>query len=682
MSTSKDATMRDPIETEALLHTLGNGALLSCQRRPPLVARLHGGVKALWRRITGVSIHIKLLGVVFVVVLLMATGMILTTHQRLLDNLGQELEMRGIAIARDLRDDAELLILTQNIFGLYQKLRSSLENNPDVRYVFVLDQNGQVLAHSFPAGVPNDLIPLNRLADGQAWSIQEFRSDEGNLTDVSMPILGGRLGSVRVGLTHQRLEAMAVSTTQELLLVTAAALGIGALLSLWLTSIFTAPIITLVEAARAVGQGDLTVQTPVRMTDEIGELTAAFNTMTRNLNGSRSTLVTQNRTLTALNAISTAISSSHDLQEMLDRVLITACEALAAPAGWILLDMPETAPQIVSHWGLSAAFLAQETRSDLPACHCHSVLRQLEDWRQPVMRTACPRLERARSAEHPEARFTCHLSAPLIAYDLPLGVLNIVAEAPSWFDAKQVDLIGAIARQVGVAVDAEQQRRRALDELRHREQLRQQLLARIMAVQEEERRRIARELHDQAGQSLTLLLVKLRLLEEQVDIPALRQQVADLKILTNTVMDELHRLAIDLRPASLDHVGLAPAVEQMLMQMEQAHGVAVQMESIGMQTVVLPMTVEIHLYRIIQEALTNAIRHGQAHQIDVVLEARDNKIIIVVEDDGNGFIPDHAASTTHLGLIGMQERVTQINGHLTIESAPGAGTTIIVEAPR
>ncbi|MFN3333737.1 MAG: hypothetical protein ACK47M_14615, partial [Caldilinea sp.] len=117
-----------------------------------------------WRRqLAGVSVRFKLLGVVFLVVLLLAAAMILLTRQRLLENLEQELEMRGLAIARDLRDDAEPLILTQNIFGLYQKLRTGLENNPDVRYIFILDQSGRVLAHSFPAGTPVDLIGVNRL---------------------------------------------------------------------------------------------------------------------------------------------------------------------------------------------------------------------------------------------------------------------------------------------------------------------------------------------------------------------------------------------------------------------------------------------------------------------------------------------------------------------------------------
>jgi len=633
------------------------------------------------RRLAGVSVRFKLLGVVFLVVLLLAAAMILLTRQRLLENLEQELEMRGLAIARDLRDDAEPLILTQNIFGLYQKLRTGLENNPDVRYIFILDQSGRVLAHSFPAGTPVDLLGVNRLTSGEAWRIQRLRSDEGMLTDINMPILDERLGAVRVGLTHQRLEATVAAATRELLWVTMAAFGVGALLSLWLTRIFTAPILALVEAARAVGQGDLSVQTPVRMDDEIGELTTAFNLMTRNLDASHNALMEQNRELAALNAISASISIAPTLQEMLDRALATTCLALEADAGWILLDIPEETPRIISHHRLSASFLAQETLPETPTCHCYDVLSQQQDWRRPILRMECPRLERARHRHQAEARFSCHLSAPLTAYDRPLGVLNIVAVTPEWFHPQQIELIGAIARQIGVAVDAEQQRQRAIAELQRRELLRRQLLERVMTAQEEERRRIARELHDQAGQSLTSLLVKLRLLEEHVKDATQQHQVAELKQLTDDVMNELHRLAIDLRPASLDHVGLAPAVEQMLAQMISLHGIAAQMECVGMDTVTLSPTVETNLYRMIQEAVTNAIRHGQAHHIDVLLEARNSKLVVVVEDDGQGFDPKVAPAQGHLGLIGMQERVAQLGGTLTIESTPGAGATLVVEAP-
>ncbi len=640
------------------------------------------GLRA-WRALTGVSIRYKLLGMVLAVILILGVAVTLQVRARLARDLRQELETRGLAIARDLSDDSEELILTQNIFGLYQELRKGLENNPDVRYIFVLDANSRVIAHSFPRGVPLELIGVNSLADGEPWRVQLLDSDEGEITDIAMPILEGRLGMVRLGLTHQRLHAAVTAVSRELALITAAVLFLGGVITLLLTRIFTAPILQLVAATRSVGQGDLSVQQPVRMADEIGELTAAFNAMTGDLARFRDELVQQNRDLVTLNQVSTAISGSRSLEEVLQTALQTACRSLEAPAGWILLDGQEGQfPTISAHWGLSDAFLTEETATDLPECHCHEVLRGSKNWRQPVLRVDCPRLQRAQSHRLPERRLTCHLSAPLMAQDRPLGVLNLAASDPHHFHADAIELAGAIARQVGVAVDAERQRQRLLDEMARREALRGQLLERVMAAQEEERRRIARELHDEAGQSLTSLLVGLRMLEDQTrDQHEALAQIQQLKRLTNGVLEELHRLAMDLRPASLDHVGLVAALEQMVAQMGQTHGIAAQFEAVNMDGTPLPLSVETGVYRIVQEALTNAVRHSHAEHVDVVLERRQDSLVVVIEDDGQGFDPNTAVANGHLGLAGMLERAEQLHGALTVESFPGAGATIVLNVP-
>ena len=647
--------------------------------------RWRRSLRRLARAITGISIRYKLLGMVLAVILALSIVVIWQVRARLAADLRQELETRGVAISRDLSDDAETLILTQNIFGLYQELRDSLENNPDVRYVFVLDRNSQILAHSFPRGVPPDLVAVNRWTAGEPWRSRVLNSDEGILTDIAMPILDGRVGVVRVGLSHERLEAAVAAATRELAVITIIALLAGAIITLLLTRVFTAPILSLVDATRSVSEGDLSVQSPVRMEDEIGELTAAFNAMTADLARFRDELLQQNRDLTTLNAVAAAISGSRSLEEVLETALRAACQALQAPAAWILLDGRDTAtePGLVASWGLSDAFMASESLSGLPDCHCHQVLCQQKDWRRPVLRLDCPRLQRASERGQAEAALACHLSVPLLSQDRPLGVLNLAAADASAFQPQEIELAGAIARQVGVAVDAEQQRQLVLDEMARREALRGQLLERVMAAQEEERRRIARELHDEAGQSLTLLLVGLRMLEEQAQPlqhnPTVLEQIRQLKRLADGVLEELHRLAMDLRPASLDHVGLGGALAQMVAQTGQTHGVAAQFEAVGLEGVILSSQAETHVYRIVQEALTNAIRHSQATHVDVLLERRADALVVVVEDDGHGFDPESVASNGHLGLAGMQERAEQIGGALTVESAPGAGATIVLE---
>jgi signal transduction histidine kinase len=199
-------------------------------------------------------------------------------------------------------------------------------------------------------------------------------------------------------------------------------------------------------------------------------------------------------------------------------------------------------------------------------------------------------------------------------------------------------------------------------------------------VQETERKYIARELHDEAGQALTSLMVGLRLLERDAHRPeAIIAGTAELKDMVDSVLENLHRLAADLRPASLDHLGLVPALRQYAEAISDRHNLVVQFEAIGFEYR-LPSDIEIALYRIIQEALTNVVRHAQATRVDVLLEQRRDKLIAFVEDNGIGF-DFSAAQNGRLGLFGMRERTEMLGGTLLVESTAGVGTTLRVEVP-
>lgn len=636
----------------------------------------------LWRRVTGISIRLKLLGMVLAVILLLGLAVIVQTQVQLAKNLQQSLEERGIALARDLAEDATDLILTQNLFGLHQELRATLETNPDVRYVFILDGQGRVIAHSFPSRVPPDLLPVNQLAPGQPWQVQTLDSDEGLITDVAAPIFEGKLGVVRLGLSHHRLEAAVAAATRQLLLYPLAALIMGGIAVLLLTRVMTAPIFALVDAARAVGQGDLSPRLPVRMADEIGELTATFNTMVDDLARFRDELLRQNRELATLNAVARAISGARSLEEVLDAALEGALAALGSLAGWIVLSAEgDRQPGILAQRGLSSRFLERENTLGTESCLCWELL-QAEGWQHPVLRAECPRLLRARQAGDAEARWSQHLSVPLLSHNRPVGVLNLALPEGQSFTAEQLELASAIGRQVGTAVDAELQRRRWMTELAQREVLRGQLLERVLAAQEEERHRIARELHDEASQALTSLMVGLRLLEREVDRPEeIVARIAELKQMTDGVLENLHRLAMDLRPASLDHLGLVAALRQHVEEYGRRYGLAVQFEAIGMDGERLPPAMETAIYRIVQEALTNVARHAQATRADVLLERRADRVITIVEDNGIGFDPSSATQEGRLGLFGMRERAEMLGGTLQVESIIGAGTTVFVEIP-
>ena len=146
----------------------------------------------------------------------------------------------------------------------------------------------------------------------------------------------------------------------------------------------------------------------------------------------------------------------------------------------------------------------------------------------------------------------------------------------------------------------------------------------------------------------------------------------------NKVSESLHNIAMTLRPASLDHLGLVPALRQHVELVEDKYGLKARFRTKGVLKR-LPSNMETNLYRIVQETLTNVVRHAHATQVDVVLTVREGKLIVLIEDDGIGFNPEEVPTDSHLGLLGIRERVDMIDGNLMIESVPEEGTTIMVE---
>jgi signal transduction histidine kinase len=204
------------------------------------------------------------------------------------------------------------------------------------------------------------------------------------------------------------------------------------------------------------------------------------------------------------------------------------------------------------------------------------------------------------------------------------------------------------------------------------------LSRRLVEIQENERLYIARELHDETGQLLTLLRLDLVTLETQANQPeAVLKKVADMEKTLNAISESLRNVALALRPASLDHLGLVPALHQHLESVGERYKLKINFEPGSFQER-LPANIETELYRIAQEALTNIVRHARASRVDVRLGVHNNKLIVVIEDNGNGFDPEKVPDAGHLGLFGMRERAEMIGGKLTIESKPGTGTTITV----
>ncbi|MEP7355610.1 MAG: sensor histidine kinase, partial [Anaerolineales bacterium] len=215
-----------------------------------------------------------------------------------------------------------------------------------------------------------------------------------------------------------------------------------------------------------------------------------------------------------------------------------------------------------------------------------------------------------------------------------------------------------------------------------KEAARRALLESLVRTQEDERSRLALELHDGAGQTLTTLLVRLKALEKQAPPGLLHDGLVRLQDLAAGSIEQVRDLSYELRPATLQEFGLARALETLLAETARPAGVEVQTHFALHRS--LPKEVETALYRIAQESLTNVLRHAGAHRLAVELSETPLGVALRLEDDGCGFDPNRLPTQVdrrHLGLISMQERAEMLGGTLVVYSAPGAGTSVQVRVP-
>jgi signal transduction histidine kinase len=222
------------------------------------------------------------------------------------------------------------------------------------------------------------------------------------------------------------------------------------------------------------------------------------------------------------------------------------------------------------------------------------------------------------------------------------------------------------------------------EQLQEREQWREELLRKVISAQEDERKRLARELHDETSQTLSALAMKIETALAAWPADSSRERLVEAKQLTVRTLEELHRLIFDLRPSVLDDLGLVSAIRWYAERHLEPRGIAVRCEFSGFGSRLMP-ELETALFRVAQEAITNIAKHSGADTVLIQCLQRDDRISIEIEDDGKGFVPASlpppAARERGLGLLGMRERVELFGGTLELDSAPGRGTRIAVTVP-
>lgn len=281
---------------------------------------------------------------------------------------------------------------------------------------------------------------------------------------------------------------------------------------------------------------------------------------------------------------------------------------------------------------------------------------------------------------------TTMISLPLMVDQQTIGSIVLAqsdASAHQGLSQPELELMLGIARQLSLSIE----NARLYQAAQEHERVLGEMLRQVVGAQEAERQRIARELHDATGQSLTAISLGLRGVETmlgQVDPAKLADQIAELRTYSTNALGELRSIIADLRPSILDDMGLAAALKWYVQRYEQRRGIATTLEVTG-NALRLPAEVEIVLFRITQEALTNVAKHAKASAVTVRLDYAPAQVALAVEDDGSGFDPRrmlrNGEQPAGWGLLDIQERAALVGGTYRIESQPGQGTSVQITIP-
>jgi signal transduction histidine kinase len=379
------------------------------------------------------------------------------------------------------------------------------------------------------------------------------------------------------------------------------------------------------------------------------------------------------------------LTAEHELDHILDRMVQRAAEVAGARFAALGVYDAEGRIERFVHFGIDGGSVARIGRCPQGRGLLGEVIVadgpiRLADLSADPRSVGFP-------AHHPEMR--SFLGVPVRLGNRRFGNLYLTERQDGdEFDAEDERLIVTLAAFAAAAIEAALlvTTERELAAAHERARAQSEMLGRVIGAQEAERARVARDLHDQIGQSLTSVLLGLRLVDgtlasDAPDLDDARAHTVEVRALVAQALDEVRRLAFDLRPTVLDDVGLVAAVRRLAGDHTERTGVAVELRLVGVDDDTrLPTEVETVVYRVVQEALTNVARHAAASGAHVGLSLEGHCIQATVVDDGVGFaVGDHMFGS--LGLAGMRERALLVGGRLDVISSPGEGTRVMLKVP-
>lgn len=535
----------------------------------------------------------------------------------------------------------------------------------------LVDETGRLIYHADSTLVGQDFSPEPFVQQVMAGRVGSQRTQDIDGTEILVayaPVPGTSWGLISEEKWSTLLEA-GQGYRYFLLFLIALGVIVPALVVTAGVQLLTQPINDLIEGAKAVAMGNFGRTITVNTGDELEELATQFNRMSAQLQRSYSYLeqriAGRTQALSTINAIAAVVSRSMDLDEILQDGLDKTLEITSTEAGGVFLfHDSEDQLHLAARRGLSEAMIERVSEfpleTDITAQRAirkgRPVIRELadypdSDWRDLLTNEGWQRI----------------ISIPLVTKGKSMGTITLFNSSLDILIIEHIQLLAAIGQQIGVAIENAQLYAQA-----------QQL------AMDKERQRLARELHDSVTQALYGVTLYAEAANRQLtvgEIEMASQNLTELRVTAQEALREIRLLIFELRPPILEEQGLVAALQARLESVEGRSGLKTVLEVDHKPQERLPLDAEMGLYRIAQEALNNVLKHAQAQEVQVCLQAlpAEQKVVLEIADDGQGFDTTNGVGTGRLGLNTMRERATLLGGDLIVTSQSGLGTRIRVE---
>ncbi len=594
-----------------------------------------------------------------------------------------------IFISSPIKDDGILAIainITESsISGFISPIKLG-----ETGYVEVIDQNGTVIARTEPGPM---LTPFEKSDHSGRFAdlIATGKPTRGLCHTCHVPVekVESRdllafvpLNVAQWGIVIRQSEAEALTPLREfrqnIVIFGSGLIALAFLVVVITTRDLVSSIRMLINASEKMAKGDLSSPISSPRRDEIGILSQTFDDMRIKLKSSHEDLQQRTKELSSLLSVSETLASLDDpgdLDTTLYKALMKTLEITQYKIGGILLidEEKQSLYYQVKH-GLSKKYSKKlywrigEGISGTVAKTGKTIITDDVSKDPRATHSDFLNLEGLRA----------YASIPIQSQDKILGVLNIASNEIHRFSSKDIRLLEGIAGEIATSIENV----RLQQEIQRKEEIRGELLREIMSIQEEERRRIARELHDETSQSLASLVANLEAVSSKLppSEDKTKTKIKELQSLSISILDEINRLIYELRPSLLDDLGIVSAIKWLAENNLESVGINTTFKIIGNQRR-LNYELESTVFRVIQEAITNIAKHSKAKNANIILHFKKNAICVNVEDDGRGFDVGNALTSKErprgLGLIGMKERLELMNGTFNIHSSTRSGGTKI-----